>query len=99
MGFVRIEINDQRKLSLPPKPCKLTTAGLTQKAEMMIFCDNCISQRDGLHAVPLPRIDNLIGQGLDLAIQAERETAMSISHLPDHYIFCDNLMFQGSCRE
>ena len=45
----------------------------------------CISQRDGLHVVPLPRIDKLIGQGLDLAIQAERGTAMSVSHLSDHY--------------
>ena len=31
----------------------------------------CISQRDGLHAVLFPRIDNLIDQGLDLAIQAD----------------------------
>ena len=48
---------------------------------------NCISQRDGLHVVPLPQIDKLIGQGLDLAIQAERGTAMSVSHLSDHYSF------------
>jgi hypothetical protein len=44
----------------------------------------CISQRDSLHDVPLPRIEEFIGQGLDVAIQAERETAMSVFHLPDH---------------
>ena len=26
-----------------------------------------------------------MGQGLDLAIQAERETAVSVSHQSDHY--------------
>ena len=50
----------------------------------------CISQRDGLHVVPLPQIDKLIGQGLDLAIQAERGTAMSVSHLSDHYNMFEN---------
>ena len=58
---------------------------------MLIFCTICISQRDGLHVVPLPQIDKLIGQGLDLAIQAERGTAMSVSHLSDHYNFLHNL--------
>ena len=53
----------------------------------------CISQRDGLHVVPLPRIDKLIGQGVDLAIQAERGTAMSVSHLSDHYTFYDIVIF------
>ena len=52
----------------------------------LLFHILCISQRDGLHVVPLPQIDKLIGQGLDLAIQAERGTAMSVSHLSDHYI-------------
>ena len=28
-----------------------------------------------------------MGQGLDLAIQAERETAVSVSHQSDHYSF------------
>ena len=42
---------------------------------------------------PLPQIDKLIGQGLDLAIQAERGTAMSVSHLSDHYSFEDKLGF------
>ena len=50
-----------------------------------VYYNCCISQRDGLHVVPLPQIDKLIGQGLDLAIQAERGTAMSVSHLSDHY--------------
>ena len=40
---------------------------------MSLFPKKCISQRDGLHTAPIPRIDNLIGQGLDLAIQAEQE--------------------------
>ena len=33
------------------------------------------------------QIDHLIGQGLDLAIQAERETQLSVLHLTDHYRF------------
>ena len=37
------------------------------------FGKNCISQRDGLHTAPIPGIDSLIDQGLDLAIQAEQE--------------------------
>ena len=59
----------------------------------LLFASNCISQRDGLHVVPLPQIDKLIGQGLDLAIQAERGTAMSVSHLSDHYTFCQQFSF------
>ena len=35
--------------------------------------------------VLLPCIDNLPDEGLDLAIQAERATAMSVSHQADHY--------------
>ena len=61
---------------------------------MMILCN---SQRDSLHAASLPRIDNLIGQGLDLAIQAEREAVMSVSHLPDQYNNDDLAVF--SCCE
>ena len=40
-----------------------------------------------------------MGQGLDLAIQAERETAVSVSHQSDHYNFLHNLALQSSCRE
>ena len=66
---------------------------------MLIFCTICTSQQDGLHTVLLPRIDDLMGQGLDLAIQAERETAVSVSHQSDHYNFLHNLALQSSCRE
>ena len=52
---------------------------------LLLISKNCISQRNGLHIAPLSRIDNLTGQGLDLAIQAERKTAAGVSHLPDHY--------------
>ncbi len=38
-----------------------------------------VSQRDGLHVVLLLCID-LIGEGLDLAIHAEREAAIGVSH-------------------
>jgi hypothetical protein len=41
------------------------------------FFQNSNSQRDGLHTGLFPRITNLIGEGLDLAIQADRVTAMN----------------------
>ena len=39
----------------------------------------------GLYTVLLSRINNRVGQGLDLAIQAERESATSVSHPYDRY--------------
>ena len=40
-----------------------------------------------------------MGQGLDLAIQAERETAVSVSHQSDHYsIYKIRSVFPRRCR-
>ena len=36
------------------------------------FCEQVVELTNGSYPVPLPRIDNVIGEGLDLAIQAER---------------------------
>ena len=57
---------------------KLAIEDLTELSKKETeFCGKklgfCISQRDDLHTAAFPRIDNLIGQGLDLAIQAEQE--------------------------
>ena len=41
------------------------------------FLVYCNSQRDGLHAVQLPRIDDLMGQGLDLAIQTDLQLCIA----------------------